>query len=297
MCHCEPRFLRRGNPVFQIASPLQARNDIPTRNSLPLRRRVFVCSTGPRSAHTWFDYLRLNSMIARAQPFDQAIIHPMLKYIIFDLDETLYPRDAGLMQEIGHRIHRYLIERVGLSADEAKATRLRYYQQYGTALRGLMVEYPESSPEDYLEFVHDIVLTNYIGPNPELKAMLQAIPLTRVILTNATGEHARKVLDALGIANCFSDIVDIRAIDYISKPNPHAYRRLLDLLQAQGEECILVEDSARNLLPAKALGMKTILVDSADCAEVDCCVKDILGVKDAVEKLMQVACCQKPDPQ
>jgi putative hydrolase of the HAD superfamily len=210
----------------------------------------------------------------------------MIKYLIFDLDETLYPRQAGLMQEIGVRISRYLIERLSLPEDPARELKQHYYQQYGTTLRGLIVERPDIDPEDYLHFVHDIPLSNYIGPNPALGDMLRSIPLTKVIFTNSTIEHAQKVLATLGIADQFSTIIDVRSVDFVSKPDPRAYQCILDLLQAGGDECILIEDSARNLRPAKALGMTTILVDSGDCDEVDYCVHDILGVKDAVEKCL-----------
>jgi len=44
--------------------------------------------------------------------------------ILFDLDETLYPRHAGLMQEISARITRYLIERMGLAPEEAQARKM-----------------------------------------------------------------------------------------------------------------------------------------------------------------------------
>jgi FMN phosphatase YigB (HAD superfamily) len=57
-------------------------------------------------------------------------------------------------------------------------------------------------------------------------------------------------------------------------------------LQARGDECILVEDAARNLLPGKGLGMTTILVDSGDCAEVDFCVPSILSVKSVIGNLL-----------
>ena len=211
----------------------------------------------------------------------------MFKYLIFDLDETLYPRDAGLMQEIGARINRYLSDHLNLSEIEAVVLRQRYFLQYGTALRGLIVERSDADPEDYLQFVHDISLAKYIGPQPALAAMLRSIDLPKMIFTNATIEHAQKVLGILGIADCFSRVIDIRAVDYISKPDRRAYDKLLALIDAQPGECILVEDSARNLLPAKALGMKSILVDSEDCAEVDYCVKDILGVKEAVDECMK----------
>jgi putative hydrolase of the HAD superfamily len=134
--------------------------------------------------------------------------------------------------------------------------------------------------------VHNIRLADYIGPNPALAEMLRLIPLTKVIFTNATAEHAQNVLNILGIADQFSDIIDVRRVAYVSKPNAEAYARLLHILQARGDECILIEDAARNLLPGKVLGMTTILVDSADCAEVDYCVPDILGIKQVVDTLL-----------
>lgn len=214
---------------------------------------------------------------------------PMFKYLIFDLDETLYPRQAGLMQEIGARINRYLIERLQLPPEQAQALRVRYYQQHGTALRGLVVERPDVDPEDYLYYVHDIQLATYIGPNPALAQMLHALPLTKVIFTNATVEHARNVLNIIGIADQFADIIDVRRVGYVSKPDPRAYQTLLDILGGTGSECILVEDAARNLLPGKGLGMTTILVDGTDCVEVDYCVPDILSVQGAVEVVMRAA--------
>ena len=205
--------------------------------------------------------------------------------IIFDLDETLYPRTAGLMQEIGARITRYLIERMHYSPEDAHIKKARYYDKYGTSLRGLMAEETVDS-EDYLRFVHDIDIARYIGPAPQLDAMLAHMPLRKIVFTNATVEHARRVLDLLGIIRHFERIIDIRAVDYVSKPDPGAYRRILDLIGAQAGECMLVEDNPRNLQPARALGMKTILVDHADCAEVDFCVNTVLQVGDVVRRIL-----------
>jgi putative hydrolase of the HAD superfamily len=211
----------------------------------------------------------------------------MFRFLIFDLDETLYPRQTGLMLEIGVRINRYLVENLHLPPDQANELRKRYYNQHGTALRGLVVERPDVDPEDYLHFVHDLPLTDYIGPNPALAEMLRSIPLTKVIFTNATVEHAQHVLNILGAADQFADIIDVRRVEYVSKPNAEAYERLLKILQARGDECILIEDAARNLLPGKGLGMTTILVDSDDCAEVDYCVPDILAVKAVIERELE----------
>ncbi len=213
----------------------------------------------------------------------------MFRFLICDLDETLYPRQTGLMQEIGVRINRYLIENLHLPLEQANELRRRYYSQHGTALRGLVVERPDVDPEDYLHYVHDIRLADYIRRDPALAVMLRSIPLTKVIFTNATVEHAQNVLNILGIADQFADIIDVRRVEYVSKPNVEAYARLLKILQAHGDECILIEDSARNLLPGKALGMTTILVDSEDCAQVDYCVRDILSVKQVVDALLSTS--------
>ncbi len=209
----------------------------------------------------------------------------MYTTILFDLDETLYPRHAGLMQEISARITRYLIERMGFSPEEAQTRKMHYYHIYGTSLRGLMAE-ESVDAEDYLAFVHDIDIARYVGPNPDLYAMLRSIPLTKVVFTNATAEHARRVLDLLGIADHFPTVIDIRAMDFASKPDPQAYRRILELIDAQAQACIIVEDNPRNLLPAKALGMKTILVDHQECDEVDYCVDNVLLVGAVVQRIL-----------
>lgn len=210
----------------------------------------------------------------------------LYKYLIFDLDETLYPRDAGLMQEIGRLITRYMIERMGLAPEVAQAKRKHYYQMYGTSLRGLLVEETVDA-DDYLRFVHDIDLSKFIGSNMALDAMLQRIPLAKAIFTNASREHVQRVLSILGVTQHFSIVVDIRDTQFINKPDAAAYQLMLAKIDARPEECILVEDNPRNLLPAKALGMKTILVDHAVCDEVDYCVKELLDVEDVVKSLLK----------
>ena len=208
----------------------------------------------------------------------------MITTLIFDLDETLYPRNAGLMQEIGARILRYSIERLGLADEPARLQKQDYFQRYGTTLRGFIVERPDVDPEDYLRFVHDIDLTAYLRPHPALTEMLRSLPQRKVIFTNAPIEHARSVLKILGCADQFERIIDVRAVHFVSKPDPRAYERVLELIKARGDECVLIEDNARNLRPATALGMTTILVDSGECAEVDYCVRDILDVKNAIDR-------------
>jgi len=192
----------------------------------------------------------------------------MIRYLIFDLDETLYPRGSGVMEEIRRLILRYMIERLGMDAEEARALRRRYLIEYGTTMAGLL-RHQHIDPDDYLDYVHDFPARRYLRTNDELDAVLEAIPLQKAIWTNGTRAHAVRVLSALGVRRHFSRIVDVRDMGYISKPAPESYRRLLGMLGAEGPECILVEDSVRNLRPAKAMGMITVLVDGEGDEDVD----------------------------
>lgn len=208
------------------------------------------------------------------------------QHLIMDLDETLYPRRAGLMAEIGRRIPLYMVQRMGFAPDEADAVRKRLFVQYGTSLRGLQLEY-HIDADDYLHFVHDVPLEDYIAPDPALDAMLGRIPLKKAIFTNADTAHARRVMERLGVMHHFPIVVDIHALDYNCKPIPQAYQRLLDILGARGEACILVEDMPRNLRPARELfGMTTVIVDGERADGVDYAIPDLMRLEELINRLM-----------
>lgn len=183
----------------------------------------------------------------------------MLKYLLCDLDETLYPVSSGLMPAIGERMRYYLQENYDLDPVRAHELQKRYWLEYGTTLRGLMVE-QKIDPRHYLDYVHNVTVADYIAPDPRLHQVLQNIPLKKVIMTNADVPHAERVLAQLGIADQFSGIFDIVFMQYECKPAPAAYEGVLRELGVRGDECVLVEDSARNLPPARALGIRTIML-------------------------------------
>ena len=209
-----------------------------------------------------------------------------LRLIIFDLDDTLYPRGSGLMQEIGRRIQTWLCNHLGLTWEEAVALRREYFQRYGTTMGGLIAEH-DVDVHDYLFFVHDIPVKEYLGPNPALDTMLASVPLRKVVYTNATSEYGWRVLRALRVAEHFEQVIGIEEVGLRNKPYRDAYERTLALLGAQGAECILVEDSVRNLRPAKALGMTTVLVDAEPNECVDFVVGSVLGVGRVVSGLLR----------
>jgi len=180
-------------------------------------------------------------------------------FLLCDLDDTLYSSHCGVMRAVGERIYLYMVERLAFSPEETRRLRREYMEQYGTSLRGLVVHHG-IDPEAYMEFVHDLPLEQLLWPDPDLDDMLAAIPLRKVVFTNASREHAVRVLDILGVRRHFEHIIDVRDFDYHSKPDPLAYERILSILNVGPPRCIMVEDSARNLAPARTMGMTTVWV-------------------------------------
>ncbi len=218
-----------------------------------------------------------------------------LKYILFDLDETLYPSRSGLMARIGELMSRFMEERLDLPPSEVPTLREHYYHVYGTTMRGLQIHHG-IDPEDYLAYVHDLPLEDYIGPNDELDRVLAEIETEKIIFTNASAEHARRVLAILGIERHFDCIIDVRAMGYMSKPDPEAYRRALEILGVAGDECLLVDDRARNLAPAKELGMITVLVSNEKAAtrrdppqDADFVIDEVAEIGEVMQSLKEFA--------
>ena len=217
----------------------------------------------------------------------------MIRCILFDLDDTLYPCHAGVMDQIRDRMLVYLRSRLNLSSDEADALRRYYFQTFGTTMRGLQINY-QIDTEEYLDYVHNIPLHEYLTANARLDAVLASIPETKVVFTNSSREHATRVLDRLGITRHFDRIIDVRDVGYESKPQPAAYLLACDLLGVLPEECVMVDDNNRNLRPAKALGMTTVLVldgnapssENADGSadHVISCIEEIGKVMDDIHE-------------
>lgn len=186
----------------------------------------------------------------------------MLRFILFDLDDTLYAAQCGLWAAIGQRIDQYMVERLGLAPETTVAQRRLYLETYGTTLNGLRHDH-HIDPHDFLKFVHDVPVGRFLSPSAELDAMLARLPQRKVIFTNADAPHAQRVLDCLGIGRHFDRIIDIHTLEFINKPDRRAYERALGLIGARPEECLFVDDAVRNLRPARALGMTTVLVAPA----------------------------------
>ncbi|MCB9992993.1 MAG: pyrimidine 5'-nucleotidase [Hyphomicrobiaceae bacterium] len=195
---------------------------------------------------------------------------------IFDLDNTLYPRECNLFAQIDLLITQYMIDVTGLEHDAARKLQKDYYRDHGTTLNGLMVHYG-IDPNHYLDTVHRIDYSS-VEPDPELVGLIAGLPGRKFIFTNADAGHARKVLERLGgDPEMFDGLFDIRDSSFSPKPIRSAYDAFVDHFAIDPSRAAMFDDLDKNLVVPHQMGMSTIQVvahpdwrhDQVDAWELD----------------------------
>ncbi len=188
---------------------------------------------------------------------------PRLAHIrdwIFDLDNCLYPASTRLFDLIDERMGAYIQRLLGVDAVEARRIQKMHFHGSGTTLAGLM-KHHDVDAREFMADVHDIPLDR-IARDDRLASALARLPGRKFIHTNGDADYAWKVLDKLGIAAELDHLHDIFAAELRPKPDLHGYRKLLDQFGIDPAGAAMFEDMARNLRPAKELGMTTIWIDN-----------------------------------
>ena len=178
---------------------------------------------------------------------------------IFDLDNTMYDINLGLFKKISNRITDFIMSKYSLDIDQAKKIQKEYYLKYGLTLRGLIVE-KKLEPEEFLDYVHDVEHPE-LEKNDQLISKIRILEGKKIIFRNATTKHAKKILKILELEHDFDQIIDIKDLEYIPKPDKRSYKKLLECLNLNKEnldKTIFFEDTVKNLIPAKELGITTV---------------------------------------
>ena len=154
----------------------------------------------------------------------------------------------------------YVSGRLGLDRDAAFAAQKAWFLGHGTTLSGLMAEH-DVDPHAFLAYVHDIEL-DVLAHDALLAERIAALPGRKLVFTNGDAPYAGKVLERLGLGKSFEAIHDIHAMGLMPKPHASAYHGLCDAFALDPARSLFVDDMARNLAPAKAIGMTTVWVDN-----------------------------------
>jgi len=179
--------------------------------------------------------------------------------IFFDLDDTLYPNSTGLWKAIKERMNLYMRDCMGIPENEVPILREQYFKMYGTTLLGLQARHHVDA-EDFLAFVHDLPLKDFLTPNPLQHDIIASLPSRKLIFTNADVNHARRVLAALELADLFDTIVDVNAVAPYCKPMPESFAIAQELAdEPDPRNCVMIDDLPRTTRAALEAGMASIL--------------------------------------
>ncbi len=179
--------------------------------------------------------------------------------IFFDLDDTLYPNSTGLWLAIKERMNLYMIERMGMAPEDVPALREKYFKMYGTTLRGLQARH-NVDVEEYLAYVHDLPLEQYLTPDPLQREIIASLPTRNLIFTNADINHARRVLKVLNLEDLFETIVDVNTVAPYCKPMPESFAIAQDLAdEPDPRKCVMIDDLPHTTRAALNVGMASIL--------------------------------------
>jgi putative hydrolase of the HAD superfamily len=181
---------------------------------------------------------------------------------LFDLDNTLHNASGAVFAEVNLSMTAYIVEHLGLSAEEADALRRRYWLRYGATLLGLVRHHGVAAPH-FLHQTHRLPgLEARVHGHRHDFAALRRLPGRRFVLTNAPAGYTTRVLDALGISSWFDGVLTIEDMRMFGhwrpKPDTRMLRRLVARLRVPAARCVLVEDTLEHQKAARRVGMRTV---------------------------------------
>jgi len=180
---------------------------------------------------------------------------------VFDLDNTLYPPQARLFDQIEVLMTQYVMQALDVDHQTADHLRDYYWRHYGTTLAGLMREH-DIDPGPYLDRVHDIDL-GHLSPDADLRARISGLPGRKLIYTNGPRIHAERVIKARGLSGIFDAIYGVEHAGYLPKPERAAFETVFALDGLAPDTAAMFEDDHRNLQAPHDLGMTCVLVGPA----------------------------------
>ena len=205
----------------------------------------------------------------------------MIRIILIDIDNTIYSKKTGLQNTIIERAKLFIKDVTNFEKQEIELLVNHLYDKYGTILSGLIKEF-KIDPEKFIKYVFDIKICNFLAEDVELKEILSGISSRKFAFSNSPKEYIEKVLQCLGISDCFDGIYDRRFFNYGSKSESEVYKKVIDYLNVSPGECIFVDDKASNILIAKKLGMQTIWLNEnnlPDMNDADFIISNIVEIK------------------
>jgi putative hydrolase of the HAD superfamily len=182
------------------------------------------------------------------------------KVWVFDLDDTLHNASAHIFPVMNQAMTNYIMDTLAMDEAAAHDLRRHYWRVYGATLKGLM-RHHQTDPQHFLKVTHQFDdLAERVIAVKRLRHLIKSLAGRKVVFTNAPREYALRVLNLLGIADCFELVFSVESTKFHAKPSLRGFQLLLASLRVKASDCVLLEDNAAALMTAKRLGMKTVLL-------------------------------------
>ena len=185
----------------------------------------------------------------------------MINYLLFDLDNTLYPASSKMGSTLKNNINKFTAEYLNVSSEKTLKLRRDNLQQFGTTIKWLTKQFKFTDIEAYMKAVHPEDIGTHLSKEPEVIRMLEELPQKKSILTNSPIEHAVRVLDFLEIKDYFENIFDLRGMNFRGKPHHSSYTSVLDRIDIPVDEILFIDDVPIYLYPFKEMGGQILLID------------------------------------
>ena len=189
----------------------------------------------------------------------------MIRHLLLDLDNTLYPASGPMDEGITRRMLDFVARFLNVPREEAMRLRVEGLKSCGTTLEWLRTSHALTDVNSFFDAVHPESEVNELRSDSGLRSYLQSLALPMTLLTNAPMVHATRVLDFYNIKDLFIGIYDLTFHNGKGKPHPSSF---LDTLAASGygvEETLFVDDLPKYVRGYKAIGGRAVLVDEKDC--------------------------------
>ncbi len=182
------------------------------------------------------------------------------KVWVFDLDDTLHNASAHIFPVMNQAMTNYIMDTLAMDEAAAHDLRRHYWRVYGATLKGLM-RHHQTDPQHFLKVTHQFDdLAERVIAVKRLRHLIKSLAGRKVVFTNAPRDYALRVLNLLGIADCFELVFSVESTKFHAKPSVRGFQLLLASLRVKASDCVLLEDNAAALMTAKRLGMKTVLL-------------------------------------
>ncbi|KAJ5720548.1 uncharacterized protein N7483_008482 [Penicillium malachiteum] len=182
----------------------------------------------------------------------------------FDIDNCLYSKQCNIHDEMQKLINKFFCKHLALTPEDAHMLHQKYYKEYGLAIEGLTRHHKIDPLEFNYEVDDALPLDTILEPNPKLRELLEALDTSKVkpwLLTNAYVNHAKRVVQLLGIEDLFEGVTfcDYAQLPLICKPSQDMYAKAEKEAGAPStESCYFIDDSYLNCKHAEARGWSVV---------------------------------------